>query len=61
MDRHLRNPASAMSKTLDLLGSPRWFNAGGMRAFALRQRMHQLGIRREHVMQRPCIAIVNAV
>jgi dihydroxy-acid dehydratase len=46
-------------KTLDQLRSRRWFNAGGMRAFAHRQRMQQQGVRREDVMQRPCIAIVN--
>jgi dihydroxy-acid dehydratase len=46
-------------KTLDQLRSRRWFNAGGMRAFAHRQRMQQQGVRREDVMQRPCIAIIN--
>jgi dihydroxy-acid dehydratase len=46
-------------KTLDQLRSRRWFNAGGMRAFAHRQRMQQQGVRREDVMERPCIAIVN--
>ncbi len=48
-----------MTKTLADLRSRRWFDAGGMRAFAHRQRMQQQGIRREDVMQRPCIAIVN--
>jgi dihydroxyacid dehydratase/phosphogluconate dehydratase len=48
-----------MTKTLADLRSRRWFAAGGMRAFAHRQRMQQQGIRREDVMQRPCIAIVN--
>ncbi len=46
-------------KTLDDLRSRRWFTAGGMRAFAHRQRMQQQGVRREDVMGRPCIAIVN--
>jgi dihydroxy-acid dehydratase len=46
-------------KTLDQLRSRRWFSAGGMRAFAHRQRMQQQGVRREDVMGRPCIAIVN--
>ncbi len=46
-------------KSLDQLRSRRWFTAGGMRAFAHRQRMQQQGVRREDVMQRPCIAIVN--
>jgi dihydroxy-acid dehydratase len=48
-----------MPKTLAELRSRRWFAAGGMRAFAHRQRMQQQGLRREDVMQRPCIAIVN--
>ncbi len=48
-----------MTKTLADLRSRRWFAAGGMRAFAHRQRMQQQGVRREDVMQRPCIAIVN--
>ncbi len=48
-----------MPKTLADLRSRRWFAAGGMRAFAHRQRMQQQGLRREDVMQRPCIAIVN--
>jgi dihydroxy-acid dehydratase len=46
-------------KTLDQLRSRRWFDAGGMRAFSHRQRMQQQGLRREDVMGRPCIAIVN--
>jgi dihydroxy-acid dehydratase len=46
-------------KTLDQLRSRRWFNAGGMRAFSHRQRMQQQGVRREDVMGRPCIAVVN--
>jgi len=48
-----------MAKTLDQLRSRRWFSAGSMRAFAHRQRMQQQGIRREDVLDRPCIAIVN--
>jgi dihydroxy-acid dehydratase len=48
-----------MPKTLAELRSRRWFAAGGMRAFAHRQRMQQQGLRREDVMQRPCIAIIN--
>ncbi len=48
-----------MPKTLADLRSRRWFTAGGMRAFSHRQRMQQQGVRREDVMQRPCIAIVN--
>jgi dihydroxy-acid dehydratase len=46
-------------KTLAELRSRRWFTAGGMRAFAHRQRAQQMGLRREDVVNRPCIAIVN--
>jgi dihydroxy-acid dehydratase len=53
------NPYRSVPKTLDDLRSRRWFTAGGMRAFAHRQRMQQRGVRREDVMTRPCIAIVN--
>jgi dihydroxy-acid dehydratase len=46
-------------KTLADLRSRRWFSAGGMRAFAHRQRAQQMGLRREDLLERPCIAIVN--
>jgi dihydroxy-acid dehydratase len=48
-----------MPKTLAELRSRRWFAPGDMRAFAHRQRMQQQGLRREDVLERPCIAIVN--
>ena len=41
------------------LRSRRWFAANDMRGFAHRQRMQQLGLRREDVMGRPIVAIVN--
>jgi dihydroxy-acid dehydratase len=41
------------------LRSQRWFAANSMRAFAHRQRMQQAGWRREDLLSRPCIAIVN--
>jgi dihydroxy-acid dehydratase len=41
------------------LRSRRWFADAGMRGFAHRQRMQQMGLRREDVLTRPCIAIVN--
>ncbi|GAB4121460.1 MAG: L-arabinonate dehydratase [Rubrivivax sp.] len=41
------------------LRSRRWFADAGMRGFAHRQRMQQMGLRREDVLSRPCIAIVN--
>jgi dihydroxy-acid dehydratase len=46
-------------KTLADLRSRRWYTASGMRAFAHRQRAQQMGLRREDVMDRPVIAIVN--
>ncbi|HET9822174.1 MAG TPA: L-arabinonate dehydratase [Burkholderiaceae bacterium] len=48
-----------MPKTLAELRSRRWFSAAGMRAFAHRQRMQQQGVRREDLLDKPCIAIVN--
>jgi len=41
------------------LRSARWYSADGMRAFAHRQRMQQMGLRREEFMGRPVIAILN--
>jgi dihydroxy-acid dehydratase len=41
------------------LRSQRWFAATGMRAFAHRQRMQQMGLRREDVMGKPIVAIIN--
>lgn len=49
----------AQTKPLDQLRSRRWFANSGMRGFAHRQRMQQQGIRREDVMDRPVVAIVN--
>ena len=46
-------------KTLAELRSRRWFADAGMRGFAHRQRMQQQGFRREDVMGKPMIAIVN--
>ncbi|MFM8769308.1 MAG: L-arabinonate dehydratase [Rubrivivax sp.] len=50
---------SETRKTLAELRSRRWYTASGMRAFAHRQRAQQMGIRREDVMDRPVIAIIN--
>jgi dihydroxy-acid dehydratase len=47
------------ARTLATLRSRRWFADTGMRGFAHRQRMQQQGIRREDLMQRPIVAIVN--
>ncbi len=48
-----------MPRTLAELRSRRWFADQGMRGFAHRQRMQQMGLRREDVMERPVIAVVN--
>ena len=50
---------SLMSKTLAELRSRRWFAANDMRGFAHRQRMQQMGLRREDVLQRPIIGLIN--
>ncbi len=46
-------------KTLAELRSRRWYAAAGMRAFAHRQRTQQMGVRREDVLERPIVAVVN--
>jgi dihydroxy-acid dehydratase len=46
-------------KTLAELRSRRWFADAGMRGFAHRQRMQQQGWRREDVMNKPMVAIIN--
>ena len=46
-------------KTLADLRSQRWFADAGMRGFAHRQRMQQMGLRREDVLGKPIIAIIN--
>ena len=46
-------------KTLAELRSRRWYAASDMRAFSHRQRAQQMGLRREDVLERPCIAIIN--
>lgn len=46
-------------KKLEDLRSRRWFLDAGMRGFAHRQRMQQQGIRREDVMDKPIVAIIN--
>jgi len=48
-----------MSKSLPELRSRRWFADTGMRGFAHRQRLQQMGVRREDVLERPIVAIVN--
>ena len=48
-----------MPRALADLRSRRWFAADDMRAFAHRQRIQQMGLRREDVLERPIVAVVN--
>jgi dihydroxy-acid dehydratase len=48
-----------MPRTLDQLRSRRWYAEAGMRGFAHRQRMQQMGLRRQDVLDRPIVGIVN--
>jgi dihydroxy-acid dehydratase len=48
-----------MTRTPIELRSRRWFAANDMRGFAHRQRMQQMGLRREDVMGKPIVAIIN--
>jgi dihydroxy-acid dehydratase len=48
-----------MPKTLAELRSRRWFAAADMRGFAHRQRIQQMGLRREDVLDRPIVALIN--
>ena len=51
--------SSAPVKTLDQLRSRRWYADAGIRGFAHRQRTQQMGVRREDVMGKPIVAIIN--
>ncbi|MDF0605865.1 dihydroxy-acid dehydratase [Neisseriaceae bacterium TC5R-5] len=46
-------------RTLDSLRSQRWFAPDTIRAFAHRQRLQQIGWRREDFMNKPVVAIIN--
>lgn len=48
-----------MSQKLERLRSRRWFAASDMRGFAHRQRIQQMGLRREDVLDKPIVAIIN--
>ncbi len=50
---------STVRKTREQLRSWRWFGPSDTRAFSHRSRMQQVGVRREEVMGRPIIGIVN--
>jgi len=48
-----------MTRPLADLRSRRWFAASDMRGFSHRQRVQQMGLRREDVLERPIVAIIN--
>ncbi len=48
-----------MTRKLEELRSRRWYADQGMRGFAHRQRMQQMGLRREDVLTRPIIGVIN--
>ncbi|MCE2657876.1 MAG: dihydroxy-acid dehydratase [Rubrivivax sp.] len=48
-----------MTVKLADLRSRRWYADAGMRGFAHRQRMQQMGLRREDVLERPIVGIIN--
>jgi dihydroxy-acid dehydratase len=50
---------AASPRRLEDLRSRRWFADAGMRGFTHRQRMQQMGVRRQDVMERPIVAVVN--
>jgi dihydroxy-acid dehydratase len=48
-----------MTQSLTDLRSRRWFADQGMRGFGHRQRLQQMGVRREDVLDRPIVAVIN--
>jgi dihydroxy-acid dehydratase len=48
-----------MPRRLEDLRSRRWYAEPGMRGFGHRQRMQQMGLRREDVLTRPIVGILN--
>ena len=58
-NKHAAPSVKTPMKTLAELRSRRWFADQGMRGFAHRQRMQQQGVRREDLMDRPMVAIIN--
>ena len=55
---HTGDPTSPRKALADLR-SRRWFADAGMRGFAHRQRMQQMGLRRQDLMDRPVIGLIN--
>ncbi len=51
--------ANAANRTLESLRSQRWLARDDMRSFSHRQRLQQMGLRREEFLGRPVIAIIN--
>lgn len=50
---------STPKRSLETLRSQRWFKPNTIRAFAHRQRLAQIGWRREDFMDKPVVAIIN--
>lgn len=48
-----------MTKHLSELRSRRWFADSGMKGFSHRQRVQQMGVLREDVLERPIVAVIN--
>ena len=48
-----------MTKSLSELRSRRWFADNGMKGFSHRQRIQQMGVLREDVLERPIVAVIN--
>ncbi|KAB8039274.1 dihydroxy-acid dehydratase [Janthinobacterium aquaticum] len=51
--------SSTSRRTLESLRSQRWLAPDDMRSFAHRQRLQQMGLRRDEFLNRPVIAIIN--
>lgn len=51
--------SSSSRRTLASLRSQRWLAPDDMRSFAHRQRLQQMGLRRDEFLDRPVIAIIN--
>lgn len=50
---------NGVRRTREQLRSWRWFGTSDTRGFSHRSRMQQVGVRREEVMGRPIIGIIN--
>ena len=52
-------PTKPYRRELNALRSQRWLAPDDMRSFAHRQRLQQMGLRREEILGRPVVAIIN--